>query len=72
MSRIYGGVHFAFNNVEGRRSGGLIGDYVSANFLLPINSLPHGRQPGQMCFIDSCSIRASSESADDPNRGCGI
>ncbi|MFO1460955.1 MAG: vanadium-dependent haloperoxidase [Verrucomicrobiota bacterium] len=40
MSRIYGGIHFAFDNVEGKKSGGRIGDYVFANFLLPVDSLP--------------------------------
>jgi hypothetical protein len=43
MSRIYGGIHFPFDNEEGKRSGGLIGDYVSGNFLLPIDSLPRIR-----------------------------
>jgi hypothetical protein len=40
MSRIYGGIHFSFDNEEGKRTGGLIGDYVSANYLLPNESLP--------------------------------
>lgn len=40
MSRIYGGIHFSFDNEEGKRTGGLIGDYVSANYLLPNDSLP--------------------------------
>jgi len=43
MSRLYGGIHFPFDNTEGKRSGGLVGDYVSANFLLPVSSLPQGR-----------------------------
>ena len=40
MSRIYGGIHFQFDNREGKRTGGRIGDYVSANFLLPNTTLP--------------------------------
>lgn len=43
ISRIYGGIHFAFDNVEGKKSGGRIGDYVFANFLLPVDSLPQLR-----------------------------
>jgi membrane-associated phospholipid phosphatase len=40
MSRIYGGIHFSFDNVAGKRCGAAIGDYVSANFLLPNAALP--------------------------------
>ena len=40
MSRIYGGIHFPFDNAEGKRTGGLIADYVAANFLLPNDALP--------------------------------
>lgn len=43
MSRIYGGIHFQFDNTEGKRTGGLIGDYVSANYLLPNDALPQVR-----------------------------
>lgn len=39
-SRIYGGIHFEFDNSEGKASGARIGDYIAANFLLPNNSLP--------------------------------
>src|SRR4030095_11566163 len=46
MSRIYGGIHFPFDNTEGKRTGGLIGDYVSANFLLPNRLLPQVRLEG--------------------------
>ncbi len=40
MSRIYGGIHFPFDNVEGKRSGAKIGEFVARNFLLPNASLP--------------------------------
>jgi hypothetical protein len=40
MSRIYGGIHYSFDNVAGKRTGALVANYVSANFLLPNNSLP--------------------------------
>jgi membrane-associated phospholipid phosphatase len=40
MSRIYGGVHFSFDNFEGKRTGALVGDYVSTHFLLPLEALP--------------------------------
>lgn len=71
LSRIYGGIHYSFDNVQGKRSGGRIGDYVSANFLLPNSRLPalrfeafangavqlrvHGR------FGASASIEASTD-----------
>ena len=40
MSRIYGGIHFEFDNRAGKLTGQKIGDYVSANFLLPNSQLP--------------------------------
>ncbi|MBL9138074.1 MAG: phosphatase PAP2 family protein [Verrucomicrobiales bacterium] len=46
MSRIYGGFHFMFDNVQGKATGGAIGDYVFANFLLPDTSLPVVRIEG--------------------------
>lgn len=46
MSRIYGGFHYLFDNVQGKATGGQIGDYVSANFLLPNDALPAARVEG--------------------------
>lgn len=46
MSRIYGGFHFMFDNVQGKATGGRVGDYVSANFLLPNDALPAARMEG--------------------------
>src|SRR5678816_1007516 len=43
MSRIYGGFHFMFDNIYGKSTGKQIGDYVSANFLLPNDVLPLAR-----------------------------
>ncbi|MCC7377076.1 MAG: vanadium-dependent haloperoxidase [Verrucomicrobiales bacterium] len=40
MSRIYGGFHYMFDNVQGKITGGAIGDYVFANYLLPESALP--------------------------------
>jgi membrane-associated phospholipid phosphatase len=40
LSRIYGGIHFQFDNVEGKRSGAKIGEFVTRNFLLPNARLP--------------------------------
>jgi hypothetical protein len=40
MSRIYGGIHFPFDNVEGKKSGGRVGDFIIENFLLPNDRLP--------------------------------
>lgn len=40
MSRIYGGIHFPFDNTSGKSSGKKIGNYVTANFLLPNERLP--------------------------------
>ena len=46
MSRIYGGFHFMFDNVQGKATGKKVGDYVSANFLLPNDELPLVRLEG--------------------------
>lgn len=43
MSRIYGGFHYSFDNVQGKASGGRIGDHVYGNYLLPLDSLPVAR-----------------------------
>ena len=36
MSRIYGGIHYGFDNVHGLSSGGLIGDLVTDTLLRPV------------------------------------
>lgn len=46
MSRIYGGFHYQFDNAQGKESGRKIGDFVSANFLLPHEILPLARLEG--------------------------
>lgn len=46
MSRIYGGIHFQFDNTAGKGCGRQIADYVSANFLLPSSLLPLVRIEG--------------------------
>lgn len=40
MSRIYGGIHFQFDNQQGKVSGKRIADYIHANYLLASNQLP--------------------------------
>jgi hypothetical protein len=35
QSRIYGGIHYSFDNVAGLASGRAVGEYVCRNFLLP-------------------------------------
>jgi hypothetical protein len=37
MSRIYGGIHFSFDNLQGKASGQRIGEYVSEHCLLAKN-----------------------------------
>ena len=46
MSRIYGGIHFSFDNREGKRMGRRIAQDVAANWLLPIADLPLVRPDG--------------------------
>jgi hypothetical protein len=40
MSRIYGGIHYSFDNVAGKKCGLVIANHVSANYLLPNSMLP--------------------------------
>jgi len=46
LSRIYGGFHFQFANRDGKASGKHVADFVAANYLLPISSLPFLRLEG--------------------------
>jgi membrane-associated phospholipid phosphatase len=34
-SRIYGGIHYLFDNVAGQEAGAIVGEYIVDNFLLP-------------------------------------
>lgn len=43
MSRIYGGIHFPFDNVAGKRTGASIAAVVLSNYLLPNDRLPQVR-----------------------------
>jgi len=58
MSRIYGGIHFQFDNIEGKRCGERIGNYVSANFLLPNERLPAVRLEGMSSGIPRVRVHA--------------
>lgn len=40
MSRIYGGIHFSFDNVAGKDCGIRIAEFVSAHYLRPDSELP--------------------------------
>lgn len=40
LSRVFGGIHFSFDNLAGKYSGRKIGGFVSRNYLLPLESLP--------------------------------
>jgi len=47
MSRIYGGIHYGFDNLEGKRMGKRIAQDVVAHWLLPVADLPRVRPDGQ-------------------------
>lgn len=47
MSRIYGGIHFRFDNEEGKRTGAMVANHVTRNYLLPNSSLPNVRFEGR-------------------------
>lgn len=70
LSRIYGGIHYSFDNVEGKESGRRVAEYVVSNYLLPSAVLPfvqieragagqarlriHGH-PGALCVLEASS-----------------
>lgn len=58
MSRIYGGIHFGFDNIQGKESGRKIGEYVWNNWLLPNDRLPSLRQEGTRPGLTQLRIHA--------------
>ncbi len=46
MSRIYGGIHLGFDNREGKRSGKRVANDITANWLMPVSTLPLVRMEG--------------------------
>lgn len=48
MSRIYGGIHFQFDNREGKLTGQRISRHIAANYLLPDSALPFVRIEGKV------------------------
>ncbi len=40
LSRVYGGIHYGFDKIQGKMCGHKIGNYVVSNFLLPNDQLP--------------------------------
>ncbi len=46
-SRIYGGIHFGFDDREGKRSGGRVAFEVVGHWLLPVDQLPLVRVDGR-------------------------
>jgi hypothetical protein len=46
MSRIYGGIHYQFDNTEGQRSGRAVANYITDHYLLPNDHLPLVRVEG--------------------------
>lgn len=36
LSRIYGGIHFDFDNIEGQNIGASVADWVASNYFLPV------------------------------------
>jgi len=47
LSRIFGGIHYPFDNVDGKAAGKKIANYIMANFLLPNGALPAFRIEGE-------------------------
>jgi hypothetical protein len=63
-SRIYGGIHYDFDNFEGLRAGRALGDYVSRNFLQPA-PLPGG---GEAAATSFATRRRFLRLAEEPGR----
>jgi membrane-associated phospholipid phosphatase len=63
-SRVYGGIHWDFDNFEGLRMGRALGDYVSRNLLLPAQ--PPAREDTAASFA---TRRRFFRLPEEPGRG---
>jgi membrane-associated phospholipid phosphatase len=62
MSRIYGGIHWSFDNSAGLTSGRDLGDYVSRHFLLPrTESVRQGTGPALAHRRREIPVRGSGD-----------
>jgi membrane-associated phospholipid phosphatase len=48
QSRIYGGIHYQFDNQEALTSGDALGNYIAHNFLTPVDALLAAAAPGRV------------------------
>ena len=50
MSRIYGGIHWAFDNTGGLESGRKVGEYVARNFFRPVRDADDRAVPASVAI----------------------
>ena len=50
-SRLFGGIHFRFDNEDGLRAGGKVGEYVAANFFKPERRGPAAGLVGNILVV---------------------
>jgi hypothetical protein len=50
MSRIYGGIHWAFDNTAGLESGRKVGEYVARNFFRPVRETGDRPRPASIAI----------------------
>jgi membrane-associated phospholipid phosphatase len=55
ISRIYGGIHYSFDNVDGLAAGAEIGNLVASKFFLPQEHAPSARFIGSVLVITGTS-----------------
>jgi hypothetical protein len=71
MSRIYGGIHYRFDNLAGQWSGRRVADYITAHTLLANEELPQVRvEDGsgdtvRLCVLGQPGDRLILESTTD-------
>lgn len=69
QSRIYLGIHWAFDKVEGITSGNRVANYVFNNFLQPLGTAPAGSAPAE---ISGAGGGASLTTASDTAPSAGL
>ena len=76
ISRIYGGIHWSFDNTDGLAAGRAIGELVSARFVDPATRGPFGRgeapHPFKTAFAAGASTTIRAADAGMTHRPAGI
>ncbi len=61
VSRIYGGIHFQFDNTDGLSSGRAVGEFIVDNYLRPLDSPQQRTDPAELAaFLESDALERAA------------